>query len=59
MNADLAKAGVYNKLKQKRITALANIRNSAAHGKENEFSSEDVTMMIRDIEGFLAKYLEN
>jgi hypothetical protein len=31
MNADLAKAGVYNSLMQKRITALAAIRNSAAH----------------------------
>ena len=59
MNADLAKAGIYNKLQQKRITALADIRNSAAHGKESKFSSEDVTMMIRDIENFLAKYLED
>lgn len=33
MNADLAKQGVYTKLVQKRITTLANIRNSAAHGK--------------------------
>jgi hypothetical protein len=33
MNADLAKAGVYNSLMQKRITALAAIRNRAAHGK--------------------------
>lgn len=34
MNADLAKAGVYNKLRQKQITALADIRNSAAHGRD-------------------------
>lgn len=32
MNADLAKAGVYNLLKQKQITALADLRNKAAHG---------------------------
>ena len=49
MNSDLAKAGIYNKLQQKRITALADIRNSAAHGKPEEFSGDDVIMMIRDI----------
>jgi len=54
MNSDLAKAGVYNKLQQKRITALADVRNSAAHGKPEEFSDADVTNMIRDIEQFLA-----
>ena len=59
MNADLAKKGIYNKLQQKRITALADIRNSAAHGKDNEFTKEDVQKMIRDIEDFLAKYLDD
>jgi hypothetical protein len=57
MNSDLTKAGIYNKLQQKRITALANIRNSAAHGKHEEFSELDVTNMIRDIEQFLAVQL--
>ncbi len=59
MNADLAKKGIYNKLEQKRITALADIRNSAAHGKESEFTKEDVQKMIRDIKDFLAKHLDN
>jgi len=54
MNADLAKAGVYNKLQQKRITALADIRNNAAHGKPENFTKTDVVNMIRDIEQFLA-----
>ena len=57
MNADLAKAGVYNKFQQKSITALADIRNSAAHGKDSEFTHENVENMIRDIESFLAMYL--
>lgn len=59
MNADLAKAGIYNKLQQKRITALADIRNSAAHGKPEEFSKDDVTLMIRDVEQFLAVQLDD
>lgn len=57
MNADLAKAGIYNKLQQKRITALADIRNSAAHGDWTSFTDQDVTEMIRDVESFLATFL--
>lgn len=57
MNSDLVKAGVYNKFKQKQITALADIRNCAAHGKSDEFDKEDVKNMIRDVEKFLADYL--
>ena len=57
MNAVLAKAGLYNKLQQKRITALADIRNNAAHGKPEEFTEQDVRNMIRDIETFIATQL--
>lgn len=57
MNADLTKASVYNKLVQKRITTLADIRNSAAHGKPDEFTPQDVSTMIREVGGFLADYL--
>jgi hypothetical protein len=46
MNAGLAKAGVYNKLVQKQITTIADIRNSAAHGKTDQFTKDDVTNMI-------------
>jgi hypothetical protein len=58
MNADLAKAGVYNSLVQKQITALAGIRNSAAHGKPADFGRDDVANMIRDVRRFAAKVLE-
>ncbi len=59
MNADLKKAGVYNQLQSKRITALADLRNSAAHGKNSEFNHADVQTMIRDIESFLANHLSD
>ena len=52
MNADLAKAGVYNSLKQKSITSLAAVRNSAAHGKTDEFTAQDVKAMIADVQRF-------
>jgi hypothetical protein len=54
MNADLAKAGAYNSLVQKRITALAAIRNSAAHGRPQDFTKDDVAAMITDVERFAA-----
>ena len=58
MNADLAKAGVYNVIVQKQITAHAGIRNSAAHGK-NEFTKTDVENMIPAIENFLIAHIED
>jgi hypothetical protein len=57
MNADLAKAGIYTLLIQKRITALAQIRNDAAHGKPDQFTDADVKGMIADVERFIADYL--
>jgi hypothetical protein len=42
MNADLAKQGLYNANMAKRITSLAGIRNSAAHGKPDEFADAEV-----------------
>lgn len=56
MNSELAKRSVYNKLIQKRITAMADLRNSAAHGKWNEFEKSDVEAMVRDIRDFMAKH---
>ncbi|WP_151745044.1 HEPN domain-containing protein [Acinetobacter calcoaceticus] len=56
LSDDLAKSGVYNKLQQKQITALADIRNNAAHGNYDEFTKEDVERMISDIERFLLNY---
>ncbi|MDM5181753.1 DUF4145 domain-containing protein [Massilia sp. DJPM01] len=57
MNEDLAKAGHYNSIVQKQVTALAAVRNSAAHGKNEEFSKEDVRAMIRDVERLVGAWL--
>lgn len=56
LNEDLAKAGVYNPLQQKLITAMADIRNNAAHGNYDQFTEENVHRMIEDIERFLLAY---
>lgn len=56
MNAQLAKEGVYNKLTQKKVTAIADLRNNAAHGKWNEFKSSDVDDMLRGVRDFMERY---
>jgi hypothetical protein len=57
MNADLAKEGVYNKLVQKQITALADLRNKAAHGQWDQFSDADVTNMLSQVRSILVNHL--
>ncbi|WP_020680831.1 DUF4145 domain-containing protein [Marinobacterium rhizophilum] len=53
MNSDLSKENIYNKNIQKKITALAGIRNSAAHGKIEEFNNNDISIMIVEIKRFI------
>jgi len=56
MNADLAKAGVYNVLVQKRVTMLADIRNKAAHCESASFTDADVIDMLTKVEQFVSDY---
>ena len=56
MNADLARSGAYTLLTQKRVTAIADLRNSAAHGKWTAFSKDDVKSMIEDVRRFMEEH---
>jgi hypothetical protein len=56
MNAALAKAGVYNVLTQKKVTALADIRNSAAHGRWDTFEAADVESMLQWTKDFMQRH---
>jgi len=56
LNADLARARVYNKLIQKRITAFADIRNNADHGHFDKFNREDVEDFVKWLRRFSADY---
>lgn len=49
---------VYGRFTQKKISVYADIRNSSAHGKFDEYSGDDVADMIRGIRMFLSEYLE-
>lgn len=57
MNSELAKVGVYDKMIQKKVTWLADIRNKAAHGKWADFSEQDVEEMLRVTRRFSEDYV--
>lgn len=56
MNAQLTKSGVYNSLVQKQVTALADLRNKAAHGQWDEFTQSDVEQMIIQVRSIMAAH---
>ena len=58
VNADLCKAGVYNKIDQKNVTYLLGIRNNAAHGEFDEYDSKQVELMIAAISEFIGRTTE-
>jgi hypothetical protein len=55
MNADLAKTGAYSKLDQKSVTAWLDLRNKAAHGKYNEYSADQVGLLIDGVRNFMVR----
>lgn len=56
MNDELAKAGAYNALKKKQVTAWADLRNKAAHGNVSEYTGHDVDSFLRDVSDFCANF---
>lgn len=57
LNVDLARAQIYNALVQKQITAFADLRNKADHGKFDEFKTADVQDMLQRVRRFATDYL--
>lgn len=53
INSELAKNEVYSKLDQKSIIAWLDLRNKAAHGKYDEYSSKKVELMVMGIRDFI------
>ncbi|AWW42315.1 hypothetical protein DN051_06685 [Streptomyces cadmiisoli] len=56
MNADLKKAGVYDGLQQKEVTAWMDLRNKAAHGDYADYDRDQVRRLIGGVEAFMRKY---
>ena len=55
LNADLAGAEVYNKLDQKAVTSWLDLRNKAAHGNYDEYTIEQVQLMLEAVRNFLVR----
>jgi len=55
MNADLAK-GVYSRLDQKNITAWLDLRNKAAHGLYDKYTTQQVELLLQSVRDFLVRY---
>jgi hypothetical protein len=55
LNAELAKAQVYNKIDQKQVTAWLGLRNDAAHGHYGEYDIEQVRAMLSGVMNFMAR----
>lgn len=53
INSELAKNEVYSKLDQKSIIAWLDLRNKAAHGIYNNYSSKKVDLMVMGIRDFI------
>ncbi|MBZ0166629.1 MAG: HEPN domain-containing protein [Candidatus Omnitrophica bacterium] len=56
MNIELAKAGIYSKLTQKKITVLADLRNKSAHGQWDQFKLNDVEEMILSVRRIMEEF---
>jgi len=55
LNADLATSGVYGKLDQKNVTAWLDLRNKAAHGHYNEYTKEQVALLLNAVRDFVTR----
>jgi len=55
LNADLAKAGKYNAIDQKQVTAWLGIRNDAAHGNYGAYTKTQVENMLSGVQNFIAR----
>lgn len=57
LNSKCARAGVYNRLVQKKVQVWTDVRNHADHGEFEQYSEDDVREMLSGVQGFLAQYL--
>ena len=55
LNPELVKARAYTNLDQKNVTAWLGLRNRAAHGNYDEYSKDQVVLMISSIRNFIAR----
>ncbi len=57
LNTKLSDSETYNRLTQQQIQMWKKIRDSAAHGRFEEYKKEDVQIMMQSVKRFLAENL--
>lgn len=57
MIVDLKKAGIINEIRSRQLETWNAIRNSAAHGKLDEFTKEQVAAMLQGVQDFMAQQM--
>lgn len=55
LNDALAKANVYTGLDHKNVTAWLGLRNKAAHGEYDSYTSDQVSLLIQSLRDFLIR----
>jgi hypothetical protein len=55
LNSELVSKGAYNKLDQKNVTAWLDLRNKAAHGEYDEYTDEQVKLMLHSVRDFITR----
>src|SRR5207248_6681874 len=55
LNADLATSGLHGKLDQKNVTAWLDVRSKAAHGHYNEYTKEQVALLLNAVRDFVTR----
>ena len=55
MNSDLVIASAYSKLDQKNVTAWLDLRNKAAHGEYDKYSSDQVALLNQGVRDFISR----
>jgi hypothetical protein len=56
LNSDLAGVNTITKLDQKSVTAWLDLRNKAAHGRFNEYTKEQVELVLSGIRDFMLRH---
>lgn len=57
LNSELSRAQVYDQLTQKEITAKAQVKNDADHGRYDQFTEADVQAMVKWVRTFAEQRL--
>lgn len=55
LNSELAASELYNKLDQKSITTWLDLRNKSAHGLYDQYTKEQVELMLQGVINFISR----